>query len=438
MKKIALVSLGCAKNLVDSEVMLGLLEEKNYEPVPHLREADIIVINTCGFIDPARRESYEAIKQALEEKKRSKKKKIIVSGCYVQKNREELQKSFPHVDEWIGVNDFDKIASIVEGYPYEKSEKCFLYDHSFPRRISTPPGWTYVKISEGCSHNCSFCSIPLIKGSYRSRSISSITQEVEKFVASGVKEINLVSQDSTAFGRDLKKKEGLVQLLEELLKIKNLGWIRILYSYPEEVSDSLLEILNEEKICSYLDIPFQHSHPLIIKRMKRGLDGKKSLKLLEKIRKKVPEIAVRTSLVVGFPGERKKEFDDLIAFIKAACFDHLGVFSYSMEVGTDCQRFGDPVKENIKKRRRNKIMAIQAEISLENNKKYKNKKMDVLIEGTLKQEPRVIVGRGKFQAPEVDGLIMIISDERRPEVLNSIQKVEITDTDVYDLQGELI
>jgi ribosomal protein S12 methylthiotransferase len=438
MKKIALVSLGCAKNLVDSEVMLGLLEEKNYEPVPHLREADIIVINTCGFIDPARRESCETIKQALKEKKRSKKKKIIVSGCYVQKNREELQKSFPHVDEWIGVNDFDKIASIVEGYPYEKSEKCFLYDHSFPRRISTPPGWTYVKISEGCSHNCSFCSIPLIKGSYRSRSISSITQEVEKFVASGVKEINLVSQDSTAFGRDLKKKEGLVQLLEELLKIKNLGWIRILYSYPEEVSDSLLEILNEEKICSYLDIPFQHSHPLIIKRMKRGLDGKKSLKLLEKIRKKVPEIAVRTSLVVGFPGERKKEFDDLIAFIKAACFDHLGVFSYSMEVGTDCQRFGDPVKENIKKRRRNKIMAIQAEISLENNKKYKNKKMDVLIEGTLKQEPRVIVGRGKFQAPEVDGLIMIISDERRPEVLNSIQKVEITDTDVYDLQGELI
>jgi ribosomal protein S12 methylthiotransferase len=438
MKKVALISLGCAKNLVDSEVMVGLLEEKNYQSVAHLREADIIVINTCGFIDPARRESLDFIGQALQEKKRTKEKKVIVTGCYVQRSRTALQESFPDVDTWIGVNDLDKIGYAAEGHPFENSETCFLYNHSSPRKISTPPAWTYVKISEGCSHRCSFCSIPLIKGSYRSRSIPSITREVNKLVTSGVKEINLVSQDSTAFGRDQKMKQGLVHLLGELLEIKELEWIRILYSYPEEVSDSLLEIMQEEKICSYLDIPFQHSHPFIIKRMRRGLDGKQSLNLLEKIRKKIPDVAVRTSLVVGFPGEGKKEFVDLRSFVTTACFDHLGVFTYSMEEGTDCYRLGDPVKESVKRRRREKIMELQAEISFKNNKKYMNQKIDVLIEGTLKKAPQVMVGRGEFQAPEVDGVILIDSEERKPEIYNSIQKVEIKDADVYDLRGDLV
>ncbi len=439
MKKVALVSLGCAKNLVDSEVMLGLLEEKNYEPVADLIDADLIVINTCGFIDPARRESCDIIERALQVKKRSEGKKVIVTGCYVQRNRTALQESFPDVDVWMGVNDLDKIASAAEGFPFEHSSSCFLYDHSFPRKISTPPAWTYVKISEGCSHKCSFCSIPLIKGPYRSRSISSIVQEVEELVASsGVKEINLVSQDSTAFGTDLKMKEGLVRLLERLLLIENLEWIRILYSYPEEVSDALLEIIKEEKICPYLDIPFQHSHPSIIKRMKRGLDGKKSLQLLEKIRKKIPDVAVRTSLVVGFPGEGKREFDDLKAFVSTACFDHLGVFTYSLEEGTDCRKLGDPVKDRAKKRRKEKIMELQAEISFQNNKKYKSQVIDALVEGTLTQDPHVMVGRGKFQAPEVDGVVLIAPSKKKPEVFNSIQKVEITDTDVYDLHGDLI
>jgi ribosomal protein S12 methylthiotransferase len=438
MRKVALISLGCAKNLVDSEVMIGLLEKRKYESVSNLRDADLIIINTCGFIDLARRESCGMIERALEEKKRSQDKKIIVSGCYVQRSRIELQESYPDVDVWMGVNDLDKIADAAEGYPYEKSENCFLYDHSFPRTISTPPSWTYVKISEGCSHKCSFCAIPLIKGPYQSRSIPSIIREVEELVSSGVKEINLVSQDSTAFGSDQNIKGGLVHLLEELLNIQNLEWIRILYSYPEEVSDSLLEIIREDKICSYLDVPFQHSHPLIIKRMKRGLDGKKSLKLLEKIRKKVPDIAVRTSLVVGFPGEGKKEFDDLRAFVSAACFDHVGVFTYSWEEGTECYHFGDPVRKQLKRRRKERIMELQSEISLQINKKYKNRKIDVLIEGTLKQTPHVTVGRAKFQAPEVDGVVLISEMERRPEVFNSIQKVEITNTDVYDLYGEFI
>lgn len=438
MKKVALVSLGCAKNLVDSEVMLGLLKEKNYEFVANLRQADIIIINTCGFIQPARHESIDSIRQALQEKKASYEKNIIVAGCYVQRSRTILQEFFPDVDAWIGVNDFDKIVYAVEKQPYESSKSCFLYDHTSPRKISTPPAWTYVKISEGCSHKCSFCSIPLIKGSYRSRGITSIVREVKELVSSGIKEINLVSQDSTYFGRDRKDSDGLVHLLEELLNISDLEWIRLLYSYPEEITEALLEIMREEKICSYLDIPFQHSHLSILKKMNRGLDGKRALKLLEKIRKKVPDIAIRTSLVVGFPGEGKEEFEDLKTFVAQSRFDHLGVFTYSLEEGTGCYALGDPVKEREKTKRKEKIMDIQAKISLANNEKYLRQKIDVLIEGTLKQDSRLIVGRGKFQAPEVDGVILITAEERKPEFFNTIQKVEITDTDVYDLYGNLL
>ncbi|MDH4219548.1 MAG: 30S ribosomal protein S12 methylthiotransferase RimO [Candidatus Aminicenantes bacterium] len=438
MKKVALVSLGCAKNLVDSEVMLGLLEEKQYECVTNLKEADIIIINTCGFIHPARHESLDSIKQALQEKKTSKEKNIIVAGCYVQRSRTMLQKLFQDVDGWIGVNDFDKIVYAVEKQPYENSQSCFLYDHTSPRKISTPPAWTYVKISEGCSHTCSFCSIPLIKGPYQSRGIASIIHEVKELVSSGIKEINLVSQDSTYFGRDQKDKDGLVHLLEELLNIKNLEWIRILYSYPEEITDSLLDIMKEKKICSYLDIPFQHSHPSIIKKMNRGLDGKRALKSLENIRKKIPDIAIRTSLVVGFPGEGKEEFEDLKTFVTQARFDHLGVFTYSLEDGTGCYGLGDPVKEREKTKRKEKIMDIQAEISHANNRKYLHQKIDVLIEGTLKQDSRLMVGRGQFQAPEVDGVILITARGRKPEIFNTLQKVEIADTDVYDLYGNLL
>jgi ribosomal protein S12 methylthiotransferase len=438
MKKVALVSLGCAKNLVDSEVMLGILENQKYDLVPEIEMAEIIIVNTCGFIHPARQESRDAIKKAVLEKNKSKNKKIIVSGCYVQRSQESLQRTFPEVDAWTGVTDFDKIGQIIEGKSYQNAQNCFLYDHTSPRLISTPPSWVYVKISEGCSKHCSFCAIPSIKGPYRSRNISSIVKEVDNLVAKGIKEINLISQDTTFFGRDLQLKEGLVLLLEELLNIDDLEWIRILYSYPEEISDSLLNIVREERICSYLDIPFQHSHPFITKRMRRGLDGKKSLNLLERIRKQIPDIAIRTSLMVGFPGEGKQEFDDLKAFIKHARFDHLGVFTYSPEKGTKCFELGDPVKEKVKLRRKENIMDMQAEISYENNQKYVGQSIDVLIEGTLKQDQTLMVGRGQFQAPEVDGIIFISSEDIEKEIFNTIQKVEITDRDVYDLYGNLI
>ena len=435
MKKVALISLGCAKNLVDSEVMLGYLEREGYAVGAKKEEAEIIIINTCGFIQSAKKEALYTLKEAIDLKIKEKVKKIIVAGCYVQRNKETLKKTFPEIDTWMGVNDFDMIVQIVEEKPFESASSCFLYDHASPRLLSTPRGWTYVKISEGCSHQCSFCAIPAIKGPYHSRSISSITQEVTKLVSNGIKEINLVSQDSTYFGRDLGLEDGLSLLLRKLFQIQNLDWIRILYGYPEEINDSLLEVMQEKKICSYLDIPFQHSDQQIIRNMKRGLDGPRALRLIQKIRRKLPDVALRTSLIVGFPGEGKNEFENLENFVKEARFEHLGVFSYSHEEATDCFMLGNPIKESVKNRRREKILEIQTEISYQNNAKYLNCDIDVLIEGHLKQDPGVLVGRGQFQAPEVDGVVFVDSTEKDQLITNSIQKVEITDRDVYDLYG---
>lgn len=437
MKKIALISFGCAKNLIDSEVMLGHMEKAGYSFVANPEEADILILNTCGFIEPAKKEARNAIKKAVAFKKKEEEKKVIVVGCYVERYKNSLEEKFPEIDVWMGVNDFDKIVHSIEGKTFEKSTKSFLYDHTSPRSRQTPPAWSYVKISEGCSHECSFCAIPLIKGPYRSRPISSIVQEVETLSLQGVKEINLISQDTTYFGRDKRMEEGLTLLLRELLKIKNIDWIRILYGYPEEISDSIIEIMQEDKICSYLDIPFQHSDPKILKKMKRAMDGKRALTLIEKLRYSIPDVVIRTSLVVGFPGEGKKEFDHLKRFVQEAQFDYLGIFTYSKEENTSSFSFGDTIKESVKNRRRNKIMEIQADISFHKNERYLNQQVDALIEGTSKDNPSVLIGRGKFQAPEVDSVILIETPDDWTNVVNTIQKVEITGRDVYDLYGQL-
>ena len=399
---------------------------------------EIVILNTCGFIEPARQEANQALKETVKLKRKAQEKKIIAVGCYVERDKKSLIDKYPEVDLWLGVNDFDKIVQVIQGKPFKKSKTCFLYNHTSPRHLSTPPAWTYVKISEGCSHQCSFCSIPLIKGSYRSRNIPSILKEVEELASKGIKEINLVSQDSTYFGKDKGLDDELSFLLQELLKIKKIEWIRVLYGYPDEISDLLLEVMQDEKICSYLDIPFQHSDPEIIRKMKRGMDGKRSLKLVHNIRQKIPDIALRTSLVVGFPGEGKKEFEGLKKFVKEARFDHLGVFTYSKEEGTDSFSFGDSIRESVKIRRKEKIMEIQAEISYENNQKYLNKQFDVLIEGMQMGNSSTLVGRGKFQAPEVDGIIFIDPVLQVNEVINTIQTVEIHSVDIYDLYGKIV
>ena len=437
MKNIALISLGCAKNLVDSEVMLGYLANDGYTFVSQPKDADIIIINTCGFIQPAKNEAVDSIRMALDLKKIKRHIKVFVTGCYMERNPEELKEQFPGIDGWLGVNDFDKIVQVVEGKTHEKAAISFLYDHQSPRFQSTPSGWAYVKISEGCSHSCSFCTIPLIKGPYRSRPIVSIVKEVERLVSKGVKEINLISQDSTYYGRDLHLTDGLSMLLEKLIEIKPITWIRILYGYPEEVTNRLLEIMQEDKICSYLDIPFQHSDPGIIKQMRRGLDGERALEQIRKIRDKLPDVAIRTSLIVGFPGEGQKEFENLEHFVQKARFNHLGIFTYSLEQGTKSYAQGDPIDTNEKKRRRDRLMYIQSEISYLINGKYLNRSLEVLIEGHLERNNSVLLGRTQFQAPEVDCVVFIDTQdqEQAADKINSIQKVEINSRDIYDLYG---
>ncbi len=435
MKNIALISLGCAKNLVDSEVMLGYLANNGYTFVGQAEDADIIIINTCGFIQPAKNEAVDSIRMALDLKKKKGHIKVIVTGCYMERNSAELEEQFPGIDGWIGVKDFDNIVQVVEGKTHAKAAMSFLYDHQSPRLQSTPAGWAYVKISEGCSHSCSFCTIPLIKGPYRSRPIVSIVTEVERLASKGVKEINLISQDSTYYGRDLNLTDGLSILLEKLVAIKPITWIRLLYGYPEEVTHRLLEIMKENKICSYLDIPFQHSDPGIIKHMRRGLDGERALDLIRNIRDKLPDVAIRTSLIVGFPGEGQKEFENLEHFVRKARFNHLGVFTYSPEQGTKSFAMGDPIDTNEKERRRDRLMYIQSEISYLINGKFLNRCLDVLVEGHLEQDNSVLLGRTQFQAPEVDGMVFIDSQEQDVDKINSIQKVEINSRDIYDLYG---
>lgn len=438
MTKISLITLGCAKNLVDSEVILGTLSLKGYEFTDKIDEADLLIINTCGFIRPAREEAHQVIEQALEWKKRSQGRRILVAGCYVERFGDYLKTRYPQVDLWTGVTDFDRLDEIIENKPVTKRDRTFLIDHQTPRVITTGRNWAYVKISEGCSHRCAFCSIPLIKGPYQSRSINSVVQEVRNLVSLGIKEINLVSHDTTYFGRDRKIENGLVKLLEKLLPIRGLRWIRLLYGYPEEIRDELLEVLTEEKMCRYLDLPLQHSSDRILKMMGRSMNGKRALKLIEKIRKRVPDVVLRTSLIVGFPGEGKEEFEELKEFVRQAQFEHLGVFTYSPEPGTRAEQLGDPVSAAEKERRRREIMTIQKEISRNFYRSFLGKTLEVLVEGADPQKPEILLTRARFQAPEVDGLVLVKGWEKHfLQKLPDFIQVRITRTLTYDLVGRL-
>jgi ribosomal protein S12 methylthiotransferase len=435
MNTVALITFGCAKNLIDSEVMLGYLHRAGYHFISDPAAADIIILNTCGFIRPAKDEAEAAIRDALNNKSNQSATKIIVTGCYAERYKETLRTKYPSVDAWVGVKDFDKIVQVVRGERFSESSRTFLYSHASPRVVSTPGGSAYVKVSEGCSHQCSFCAIPLIKGAYRSRPTASIVEEVQALAARGVKEINLISQDTTYFGTDQNKTEALPRLFQKLIHVRGIEWIRMLYGYPEEITDRLLEVMQDPKICPYLDIPFQHSDPVLIHKMKRAMDGRRALKLLNKIRQIIPGISIRTSLVVGFPGEGPKEFQSLVHFVKEARFDHLGVFTYSREEGTSAESLGDPVPESVKRNRKNKILDIQAEISSENLRPYIGRTIAVLMEGAWQNNSHLLVGRAQFQAPEVDGCVFVEAPNDRQPLSSPLQKVEILASDVYDLHG---
>jgi ribosomal protein S12 methylthiotransferase len=435
-KTVALISLGCAKNLVDSEVMLGALKAARYAFVTNPREADLVVVNTCGFIRPARDEAEEAIRRLIRAKAKHPGQRLAVVGCYVVRDRERLKRLFPEVDLWLGVGAFDRIADAARGGSFREPSRTFLYDHRHRRLLSTSPGTAYIKISEGCSHRCSFCAIPLIKGRYRSRTVSSIAAEARAMALLGVKEINIISHDTTFFGRDRGVHGSLVKLLRRLIGVHGIEWIRLLYGYPEEITDDLLEVIQEKKVCPYLDIPFQHAEKKIVRSMRRSTDGTGALALIEKIRKRVPGIALRTSLIVGFPGEGAAEFHILKQFVREARFEHLGVFTYSRESGTPAYNKEDRLTQEEKERRRSEIMEIQAAISLSHNRALIGSTTEVLVEKPWTR-PNFFIGRTRRQAPEADGVLILDAKSSRGIKPGGIVGARITEADVYDLGGRI-
>jgi len=415
--------------------MAGHLLRDGYVLSGEPAKAEVIVLNTCGFIQPARDEAVQGMARAVALKKRNPRLQVVVTGCYAERSREELSARFPEVDAWSGVGDFDRIVPILRGEGFPARDRTFLYSDRSPRALSTPAGWAYVKISEGCSHDCAFCAIPLIKGDYRSRPADSIVREVRRLAENGVQEVNLISQDSTFYGRDRGLRDGLARLLEDLARLENLAWIRVLYGYPEEVTDGLLEAMGNPKVCPYFDLPFQHADPAILRRMRRSMDARRGLRLLEKIRTRLPGAAIRTSLIVGFPGEGRREFAALLAFVREARFDHLGVFAYSPEEGTAAFGLGDPVPSAVKEERRSVVLELQAGISGSILREFVGRTVDVLIEGRSGGRSRLWVGRTRRQAPEVDGLVFVRAPGGRLE--NQIRHVRITSSATYDLEGKL-
>jgi ribosomal protein S12 methylthiotransferase len=439
MHKVFLISLGCPKNRVDSEVILGLLADNGLVPTPSLDEADVVIINTCAFIQEAVQESIEAILEAAQTKEKRTGMKLIVTGCLPQRYGEELAREIPQVDLWVGTGEFPRIPRLLKGGKSTALIKKprYLYDHRTPRMITNTPHSVYVKIAEGCSHACTFCLIPRLRGPYRSRGMYSVIQEVEQLVAGGAAEIILIAQDTTAYGADLVKKNGLYRLLKELIKISGLQWIRVLYAYPrpDNLLPSLLEMLaGEEKICPYLDIPIQHISAKILQRMGRRASERETRALINRIKKDYPEIRLRTTLMVGFPGEGEREFKELLTFVREAEFTHLGVFTYSPEEGTKAARLKHRIPSKIAAERAAQIMELQQGISWKKNKGLIGSTLPVLIDGIGSGAEKGLQGRTAFQAPEIDGVVHI---KKGTMPIGKMAVVKITQAGPYDLVGEI-
>jgi ribosomal protein S12 methylthiotransferase len=409
MKKIGFVSLGCEKNLVDSEVMLGLLSRRGYQVTTEQSQADIIVVNTCGFIDKAKQESIDTILEMAEHKAHGRCSRLVVTGCLVERYRGEIQKEIPEVDAVLGTNQLEAIIEACENRPLPEVEnRYYLYDDTTPRLLSTPRFTAYMKIAEGCDRPCSFCIIPRLRGPHRSRPMASILKEARFLTDNGVRELVLISQETTHYGDDLGLPHGLAVLLRELAKIEKLEWIRFLYCYPSQVDNELLRVMREEeKVCRYLDMPLQHVSARILGSMKRGGNAKSLKKLLERIRREVPGVTLRTSLIVGYPGETDEEFSQLCKFVEEMQFDRLGAFIYSDEENTASFYLPDKVEEPVTRRREKKLMLLQARISRKKNRELKGKRVRVLVEGPAEQTDLLWQGRMESQAPRIDGLVLI-------------------------------
>ncbi len=437
---VCLISLGCPKNLVDSEVMLGLLVEKGYGIANEPADADIVLINTCSFIQKATQEALDTIHEVIHLKKLGLCRRVIVTGCLPQRYGRVLAREIPEVDFFLGTEEFPRIVQCLEE-PLDDQGRVavgrtsFLYNHQTPRLLSGNPYSAYIKVAEGCSRSCSFCVIPSLRGEFRSRPVDSIVQEASRLVDQGVREINLVAQDTTSYGLDLRDGANLTELLESLCCIDGLGWIRVLYAYPEHIdSHFLTRMASSEKICKYIDLPIQHIDDEILRAMGRPTSRRSPEALIWKIRNEVPGVSIRTTLMVGFPGETEAQFSELVDFVKRARFERLGVFEFSPEQGTPAARMRRQIPEDLKKRRRERLMDLQQQVSLEHNESLVGKRVLVLIEGPLKGRD-TLKGRMATQAPDIDGEVTITKGKASP---GQIVEVHITKAFPYDLEGEIV
>lgn len=445
-KKLGFISLGCSKNLVDTEMMVGILEKAGYEITEDLSEAQVIIINTCTFIDPAKDESIQTILEAAEYKKTGKCERLVAAGCLTQQYKQALGKEIPEIDIFLGTDSWQDILDAVEESYKNEGEKVYRFDTTpcaneelVPRQTLTPKYMAYVKIAEGCSNGCTFCYIPYVRGPMRSRPIPSVVHEVRRLASEGVREFNLIAQDLSCYGRDLKNGTTLAALLRELVKIEGVKWIRLFYLYPTYFDDELLHvILTEDKICKYVDIPLQHISDSVLQRMHRR-DSSESIKtLLRKLRAASPRMTIRTTLMVGFPGETADDFQQLCDFIEEIKFDDMGAFKFSPQDGTPAARMPDQIDEDVKEDRYHQLMAIQAGISEENNENLIDTDAEVLVEEIIDDGEGHLQakGRASFQAPEVDGNVYI--DNPGDLQPGDFVKVHIVDGYAYDLIAERI
>ena len=431
---VGFVHLGCSKNLVDTEMVIGLFKENGYKIVNNEEEADVLVINTCGFIEPAKEEAINTILEMAEYKKK-RCKYLIVMGCLVERYKEELSKAIPEVDLWIKYSSYstiwEQIETILKSEKENKNNLDFL-----DRVITTGNNFAYLRIAEGCSNFCTYCAIPKIRGPFVSRKMEDIIEEAKKLANEGYEELIIIAQDTTKYGIDIYGESKLAELLKELCKIEKLKWIRFLYAYPETITDELIEVVkNEDKICKYFDIPIQHISNSVLKRMNRKSNGETIRTLIKRLRKEIPGVVIRTTVMVGFPGETKEDSEELYDFVKEARFERLGAFSFSKEEGTPAEKLKDQIHPMTKKSRYNKIMSLQQKIASETQQEMVGKELEVLIE-TKTFDGKYYVGRSYREVPDIDGLIYIEMVEKALE--GKFVKCKITKASGYDLIGEIV
>jgi ribosomal protein S12 methylthiotransferase len=442
--KIGFVSLGCPKNLVDSEVMMGQLVSRGHELTADPGQAEVLVVNTCSFIDPAKQESVDTILEMAEYKKTGRARKLIVAGCLVERYSGDIRKQLPEVDAVIGTNELDSIVGLCEGWERDRGDvpvSDYLYHDLTPRVLATPGHYAYIKIAEGCDHPCSFCVIPQYRGKFRSRRFESVVAEATRLFAQGVREINLIGQDTTCFGEDLGVADGLAHLLARLAAIEtpHEKWIRFLYAYPNKVTQRLLDTMAaHDALVKYIDMPLQHASAAVLKRMKRGASGEIFLNLIERIRRTIPGVAIRTSFIAGFPGETDGDFEELCAFVKAANFDRMGVFSYSDEDTSGSYALDGKVGARAIYDRKRHLMALQRKISRARNRALVGREVPVLVSGVSSETDLLWEGRMPGQAPEIDGVTLINDFEGAEPRRGQIRPLRITEAHDYDLVGTLL